>query len=171
MASSTMLEFYDAAPLNKRYWFAFSIISLVFILEYFDLYVVGFLVAVLGPQWKLTYGQSALMLLSAGVGSIVGSFFCGHLSDSWGRKAMIIFGTVACAAGSGLIAITPDETGRCSLHCGSSSVSARRRRCPSITLAVELTPTRYRTFMPGLMIVFATVGILIASDQPHGCLL
>jgi MFS transporter, putative metabolite:H+ symporter len=164
--SSTMLEFYDAAPLNKRFWFAFGIISLVFILEFFDLYVVGFLVAVLGPQWKLTYGQSALMLLSAGVGSIVGSFFCGHLSDTWGRKAMIIFGTIACAAGSGLIATTPDGNWqmfaamRFLVGLGLGAAVA-----PSITLAVEITPTRYRTIMPGLMVVFATVGILVASGS------
>ena len=164
MASSTMLEFYDSAPLNKRYWIAFSIISLVFVLEFFDLYIVGFLVAVLGPQWKLTYGQSALMLLSAGVGSIVGSFFCGHLSDGWGRKAMIVFGTIACAVGSGLIGITPDGNWqmfvamRFVIGLGLGAAVA-----PAITLAVELTPTRHRTVMPGLMIVFATVGILVAS--------
>ncbi len=164
MSSNTMLEFYDSAPLNKRFWFSFAIISLVFVLEFFDLYIVGFLVAVLGPQWKLTYGQSALMLLSAGVGSIVGSFFFGHWSDTWGRKAMIIFGMLACATGSGLIAITPDGNWQMfvalrfliGLGLGASVA-------PAITLAVELTPTRYRTIMPGLMIVFATVGVLVAS--------
>jgi MFS transporter, putative metabolite:H+ symporter len=164
VSSGTMLAFYDSAPLNKRFWLAFSIISLVFVLEFFDLYIVGFLVAVLGPQWKLTYGQSALMLLSAGVGSIVGSFFCGHLSDAWGRKAMIVFGTLACAAGSGLIAITPDGNWemfvamRFLIGLGLGAAVA-----PAITLAVELTPTRHRTVMPGLMIVFATVGVLVAS--------
>lgn len=163
-ASGTMLELYDSAPLNKRFWLAFTIISLVFVLEFFDLYIVGFLVAVLGPQWHLTYGQSALMLLSAGVGSIAGSFFCGHLSDTWGRKAMIVFGTIACAAGSGFLAFTPDGNWemfvamRFLIGLGLGAAVA-----PAITLAVELTPTRHRSVMPGLMIVFATVGILVAS--------
>ena len=40
---------------------------------------------------------------------------------------------------------------------------------PSITLAVELTPTRCRTFMPGLMVVFATVGTLVASGTAASC--
>jgi putative MFS transporter len=159
-----MLEFYDAAPLNKRFWFAFGIISLVFVAEFFDFYIVGFLVAVLSPQWHLTYGQSALMLLSAGVGSIVGSFLCGHLADTWGRKAMIAIGTLICAAGSGIIAIIPEGAWllfvclRFVIGFGLGAAVV-----PSITLAVEVTPTRYRTFMPGLMIVFATVGTLVAS--------
>jgi MFS transporter, putative metabolite:H+ symporter len=81
---------------------------MVFVAEFFDLYIVGFLVAVLGPQWHLTYGQSAIILLSAGVGSMVGAFLCGHLSDAWGRKPMIAIGTLFCAAGSGFIALIPD---------------------------------------------------------------
>ena len=164
MASNTMLQFYDSAPLTKRYWFAFAIIALVYVLEFFDLYVVGFLVAVLGPQWKLTYGQSALMLLSAGVGSIVGAFFCGHLSDAWGRKALIIFGTVACAIGSGFLSITPDGNWeifvamRFVIGLGLGAAVA-----PAIALSVEITPTRHRSVLPGLMVVFATVGIMVAS--------
>jgi putative MFS transporter len=159
-----MLEFYDAAPLNKRFWFAFAIVSLVFVCEFFDFYIVGFLVAVLSPPWQLTYGQSAIMLLSAGVGSIVGSFFCGHLSDTWGRKAMIVFGTLMCAAGSGIMAIIPE--GAWLLFAALRFVigfGLGAAVVPSIALAVEITPTRYRTFMPGLMIVFATVGTLVAS--------
>jgi MFS transporter, putative metabolite:H+ symporter len=164
MSNTTMLGFYDSAPLNKRFWFAFSIISMVFIAEFFDLYIVGFLVAVLGPQWHLTYGQSAIILLSAGVGSIVGAFLCGHLSDTWGRKPMIAIGTVFCAAGSGFIALIPD--GGWALFAALRFVigfGLGAAVAPSITLAVELTPTRCRTFMPGLMVVFATVGVLVAS--------
>ncbi|MEI7532167.1 MAG: MFS transporter [Betaproteobacteria bacterium] len=164
MSNQTMLERYDAAPLNKRFWFAFGGISLVFVLEYFDFYIVGFLVAVLSPQWQLTYGQSALMLLSAGLGSIAGSFLCGYLSNTWGRKRIIVVGTFICAVGSGLIAIIPDGAWflftmlRFIIGFGLGAAVV-----PSITLAVELTPTRHRTFMPGLMIVFATVGTLVAS--------
>lgn len=33
----------------------------------------GYLVAVVGPQWHLTYGQSAIMLLGGGVGAIFGA--------------------------------------------------------------------------------------------------
>jgi putative MFS transporter len=164
MVSGTMLEFYDAAPLNKRFWLVFAIISMVFVLEFFDFYIVGFLVAVLGPAWKLTYGESALMLLSAGLGSVVGSFFLGHLSDTWGRKAVIIFGTFLCGVGSALIAFTPEGNWllfvalRFLVGLGLGAAVA-----PAIALAVEITPTHYRTFMPGLMIVFATAGVLVAS--------
>jgi putative MFS transporter len=56
MSNQKMLECYDAAPLDKRFWFAVEGISLVFFFEYFDFYIVGFLVAVLSLQWLLNYG-------------------------------------------------------------------------------------------------------------------
>jgi hypothetical protein len=34
--------------------------------EFYDFFLVGYLVSVLAPSWHLTYGQSALMLLSSG---------------------------------------------------------------------------------------------------------
>lgn len=162
--STTALDLYDNAPLNRRFWFAFCVISLVFVFEFFDFYIVGFLVAVLGPQWHLTYGQSSIILLSAGLGSIIGAFAWGNRADVWGRKAMIAIGTVICAAGSGFMAIVPERAWltfallRFVVGFGLGAAVT-----PSITMAVELTPTRHRTFMPGLMIVFATVGTLVAS--------
>jgi MFS transporter, putative metabolite:H+ symporter len=66
--SEALLSLFDTARLNRRYWFVFSLLALITVLEFFDFLVVGFLVAVLGPQWQLTYGQSAVILYSGGVG-------------------------------------------------------------------------------------------------------
>ena len=43
------------------------------VVDFFDFYVVGFLVAVLAPKWHLTFGQTSVILMSAGVGAIVGA--------------------------------------------------------------------------------------------------
>jgi len=32
--------------------------------EFYDFFLVGYLVSVLAPSWYLTYGESAMMLLS-----------------------------------------------------------------------------------------------------------
>ena len=56
-----------------------TLVVLTVVFYFFYFYIVGFLVAVLGPQWNLTFGQSSVILLSAGVGAIVGSLAWGAL--------------------------------------------------------------------------------------------
>jgi len=70
--SETLLSLFDSARLRPRYWINFSLLSLITVLEFFDFAVVAFLLAVIGPQWHLTYGQSAIILYSGGIGAICG---------------------------------------------------------------------------------------------------
>ena len=77
---------------------------------------------------------------------------------------MIVIGTAICAAGSGFFAIVPDGAWltfaslRFVVGFGlGASVT------PCITMAVELTPTRHRSYIPGLVVAFSVVGTLVAS--------
>ena len=54
-------------------------------LDFFDFFIVGYLVAQFRPRWHLTYGRSSAMLLSAGVGAIVSALTRGALADAFGR--------------------------------------------------------------------------------------
>ena len=65
--SDELLALFDTARLNARYWAIFVIISAIIVLEFFDFGIVAFLLAVVGPDWHLTYGQSATILYSGGV--------------------------------------------------------------------------------------------------------
>jgi putative MFS transporter len=162
--SEDLLALYDRAPLDRRYWTIFSLLAIGIALDFFDFFIVSYLVAVVGPQWHLTYGQSAAMLLSGGVGAILGALAWGSLSDAWGRKKLLVAGTFICAAGSGAIALVPDGDWllftalRFVVGVGLAACAT-----PITTLIVELTPTRHRTFITGLLVVFATVGSFIAA--------
>lgn len=159
-----LLSLFDRAPLNRRYWISFVLLSALFVLEFFDFLVVGYLLAVLGPQWHLTYGQSALILYSGGIGSILGALCFGGLADAWGRKSQMIIGTFICAIAAGLIGLVP---------AGGWQIFAVLRFfvgvgltagvTPSLTILVELTPTRNRTLLTSFYIVFASAGGLLAS--------
>jgi putative MFS transporter len=162
--SDDLLALFDSAPLNRRYWGAFALLSGLFVLEFFDFLVVGYLLAVLAPQWHLTYGQSAIILYSGGVGAIIGALVFGALSDRWGRKWQMIIGTFICAASSGLMGIVPS---------GSWEIFAVLRFfigvgltagvTPSLAIQVELTPTRHRTLLTTFYLVFASAGGFLAS--------
>ena len=72
-ATDSLLALLDAAPLNRRYWLTMGLVMTQFVCEIFDFFVVSFMVAALAPQWQLTFGQSTLMLLTAGIGTICGA--------------------------------------------------------------------------------------------------
>ncbi len=55
MSANTMLSFYDRAKPGRRYNVIFATICAGFCLDFYDFYIVGFLLASLGPQWHLTY--------------------------------------------------------------------------------------------------------------------
>ena len=76
--------------------------------EFYDFFLVGYLVSVLAPGWHLTYGQSAMMLLSSGVGAIAGSLVGGQIADRIGRKKIIWGGGVIFSLGALGCAMIPD---------------------------------------------------------------
>jgi putative MFS transporter len=163
-SAEALISVFDQSPLNRRYWTIFGLLALGSVLDYFDFFIVGYLVAQLGPQWHLTYGQSSVMLLAAGLGAIVSALTWGALSDAFGRKRQLVSGYVICACGAGAIALVPDGNWqlfavlRFAVGFGLAAASV-----PSLTMIVEITPTRARTVVASLAVVFATVGTLSAS--------
>ncbi len=99
---------YDRARLDARYWISIALGISTSVFDYFDYYVVGFLVAVLAPQWHLSFGQTSLILLAAGVGAILGSLAWGALADRFGRKALLVAGVTLCALSAGSVSFIPD---------------------------------------------------------------
>ncbi len=162
--SDDLLALFDTAPLNRRYWVSFALLSALFVLEFFDFLVVGYLLAVLGPQWHLTYGQSALILYSGGIGSILGALVFGGLADAWGRKSQMIIGTFICAIAAALIGLVPSGSWQTfAVLRFFVGVGLTAGVTPSLTILVEITPTRSRTLLTSFYIVFASAGGLLAS--------
>jgi len=131
MADATpeaLVSAFDRSPLNARYWVTFGLLASGAVLDYFDFFIVGYLVAQLGPQWHLSYGQSSLILLAAGLGAIVSALTWGALSDALGRKRQLIFGYLICAFGAGAIALIPDGAWQLFAVLRSPSGSDWRRR-------------------------------------------
>jgi MFS transporter, putative metabolite:H+ symporter len=161
----TVQQVIDNAALTPRYWRMAIAVLFSEMLEYFDFFLIGFVVSLIAKPWHLTYGASAVLLLSSGVGAIVGSMLWGYLSDRWGRRPMLIAAIAAAAIGTGASAATP--TGAwwflavfrfvVGVGVGGSVVTGS-------PLIIELTPTRHRTLLGGFMTsAFIPIGTLVAS--------
>src|SRR5436190_23674116 len=143
----------EQSNLTPRYYLTIALLVLQEMFEFYDFFLVGYLVSVLAPGWHLTYGQSAVMLLSPGVGAIAGSLVGGTLADVVGRKKMVWGGGLIFSLGAAGCALIPDGSwilfSVLRFVVGFGSIAAVSAQNPFI---VELTPTRYRTFISSMMV-------------------
>lgn len=162
--TNDLASIYDAAPITGRYWRTFSLLAAGQALDFFDFFIVGFIVAVIGPSWHLTFGQSATMLLGAGLGAMIGALVWGVLADRWGRKPLIVIGTFICGGSSLALTIVPEGGWqlfailRFGVGFGLAAAAT-----PTGALIVEYTPTRLRTFASSFIVVANSVGVLLAA--------
>lgn len=160
----TMLDAMDDGRLRLRYWILFALLVLNTIVEFFDFFIVGFLVSVIGPEWKLTIGQTSMVLLAGGLGQLLGSIPMAWLADRFGRRPVLLLGTCAYAGAAGLIALIPDGAWqllvalRFVVGIGYSGVVSTQ-----LALLVEFSPTRHRTIIAGSSGAFAPIGVMLAS--------
>lgn len=154
----------DAAHLTPRYWATLGLIVIQLICEIFDFFIVAFLVSAVAPRWGLTYGQSTIILVAAGIGSMVGALSLGWAADRFGRKFSVVGGAVLCSVMAGAVAFIPDKAWvlfaalRFLVGVGYGGAGAGQ-----FALVAERTPTRFRTFMVGMLGVPASLGVVFAT--------
>lgn len=163
-SDAELLELFDSAPLTPRFWATLGLVYLQAAFEFFDYFLVGYLVAVLARPWHLTYGQSAIMLLSAGIGAIVGSTVWGRLADMFGRRRLVLAGAFLYPVAAGLLSVVPDGGwiifSVLRFFVGVGMAGAITAQVP---LLVEVTPTRHRPVVTGGMVVPVSLGVLLAA--------
>src|SRR5216684_4105011 len=133
-------------------------------LEFFDYFLIGFVLAFIVKPWQLTFGQSAVILLSSGIGAMAGAFFWGSLADRIGRKKVFIATVLNFSIATGVLALTPDR--------GWIFLSVFRfivgfgvggLYCVDLPLVQEFVPTAKRGLIGGLVTVFVPMGVLLGS--------
>jgi putative MFS transporter len=158
------LGFYDNAKLTPRYFLTIFLLVFQEMFEFYDFFLVGYLVAVLAPQWHLTYGHSAMMLLSSGIGAIVGGLFFGQWADKFGRRNLVALGGFVFAVGCAATAFMPEgawilfSVCRFFVGLGIGGAVATQN-----ALIVEITPTSYRTYLSSLFVAPIALGTLFAA--------
>jgi putative MFS transporter len=138
-------------------------------LDFFDFFLIGYVLAFILKDWHLTYGQSALILTSAGLGAVPGAFFWGWMGDVIGRRRVFILTALNVAAATGIMYFTPDQDGwvpgwlflvffRFFVGFGNAGLIA-----VDIPLVQEFVPTYKRGWVGGLTTVLLPAGNVMGA--------
>src|SRR5260370_19997433 len=105
-----MLELLDRQQkLTGNQWRIVLAAILGDMLEFFDYFLIGFVLAFIVGPWKLTYGLLAIILLSWGIGAIAVAWLWGWLADGIGRRKVFIATVINFSVATGILALTPEN--------------------------------------------------------------
>ncbi|HEX3863861.1 MAG TPA: MFS transporter [Stellaceae bacterium] len=128
-------------------------------LEFFDYFLIGYVLAFIVTPWKLTYGESAIMLLSSGVGAIPGALFWGWMADRVGRRKIFAATVLTFSIATGFLALTPDRGWvYMSLFRFLVGFGVGGLYVVDLPLVQEFVPTRLRGRIGGLVTACIPIG-------------
>ena len=104
-----LLERQDRLTLNQ--WKIIATANLGDMLDFFDFFLIGYVLAFIVGPWHLTFGQSAIVLVSSGLGAVPGAFFWGWMGDRIGRRTVFMATALNVALATGAMAFTPGPGG------------------------------------------------------------
>ena len=161
-----MLELLEQQQrLTPNQWKIIATANLGDMLDFFDLYLIGYVLAFIIGGWHLTFGQTAVILLSSGLGAVPGAFFWGWMADRIGRRTVFILTTLNFAIATGIMALTPDTGGwiflsvfRFFVGFGNAGLYA-----VDVPLVQEFVPAYKRGWVSGLTTSLLPAGNLLGA--------
>ena len=133
-------------------------------LEFFDYFLIGYVVAFIAGPWKLTFGESAVILLSSGFGAIFGAMFYGWLADKVGRRKVFLFTVINFSIATGILTLTPDKAWLfLSIFRFLVGFGVGGLYCVDLPLVQEFVPASKRGMVGGLVTASVPVGVLLGA--------
>ena len=150
--------------LTVNQWKIFAAATIGDMLDFFDFYLIGFVLAFIIGGWHLTYGQSGAILLSSGIGAPIGSLFWGWVADKIGRRTVMILTVLNFSIATGAMAFTP-EYGWLFLSICRFFVGMGVTGLYTVDIAIvqEFVPARKRGWVTGLTTSLLPAGTLLGA--------
>jgi putative MFS transporter len=160
-----MLELLDRQQrLTANQWKIAIAATLGDMLDFFDFFLIGFVLAFIVSDWHLTYGESGLILFASGISAPFGSLFYGWLADKIGRRKVMIATVLNFSLATGAMAVTPDGAwvylAVCRFIVG---LGVTGLYSVDITLVQEFVPASKRGWLTGLTTTMLPVGVLLGA--------
>jgi len=155
--------------LTANQWKIIATANVGDMLDFFDFFLIGYVLAFILKDWQLTYGQSALILVSAGLGAVPGAFFWGWMADRIGRRTVFMLTALNVACATGILYFTPGPDGwipawiflsffRFFVGFGNAGLIA-----VDIPLVQEFVPASKRGWVSGLTTVLLPAGNVLGA--------
>jgi len=133
-------------------------------LDFFDFFLIGFVLAFIVGDWQLTYGESGMILLASGISAPFGSLFYGWLADKIGRRKVMILTVLNFSLATGAMALTPDGAWFYLVICRFVvGLGVTGLYSVDITLVQEFVPAAKRGWLTGLTTTMLPVGVLLGA--------
>jgi putative MFS transporter len=160
-----MLELLDRqTKLTANQWKIALAATLGDMLDFFDFFLIGFVLAFIVRDWHLTYGESAAILLASGISAPFGSLVFGWLADRIGRRKVMIATVLTFSLATGAMAVTPEGAwiylAVCRFIVG---LGVTGLYSVDITVVQEFVPASKRGWLTGLTTTMLPVGLLLGA--------
>ncbi len=159
MAMSINTSF-DDRRLNPQHWLWLGLAAMAWLIEAYDIGIMGAALVPLHHVWQLTAQETGLLAISSTIGIVIGVIPAGFLIDRYGRKRVMIVSLI-------FYSIVTVVTGLA----GSWQILALLRGIAGIglgamfpipyTLLSELSPKRRRGMVAGILDAFLSVGYFV----------
>jgi MFS transporter, putative metabolite:H+ symporter len=164
VSNTVTFEQIDQSPMTRRQYGIMAAAILADMLEFFDFFLLGFILSLIVGPWELTYAQTAFLVLTSGVGAIVGGYVWGNIADRIGRRKVFIATVLTFSLFTGAMALVPEGNWfllgllRFVVGFGVGGLYS-----VDLPLVQEFVPTSKRGLLGGLVTVFIPLGLLMGS--------
>jgi MFS transporter, putative metabolite:H+ symporter len=150
--------------LTSRQIFVIAVSAFAQLIDFLDFFLISFVIAMVAAPWRLTFNQSTVILLSSGIGAVIGSFVCGAAADRWGRRPVFLTTIVIFGLGTVALAFTPEGSwtyvAAARFFVGFATTGIYSANIP---LLQEFMPAKRRGLLSGVVATFIPVGMLIGA--------
>ena len=162
-----MLELLERqTKLTANQWKIAGAATLGDMLDFFDFFLISFVLGFVVKAWHLTYGQSAAILLASGITAPFGSLLYGWMADKVGRRSALITAVLNVSIATGAMAVTPENDWGwiylviCRFFVGFGVTGLYS---VDITLMQEFSPAHKRGWFTGVTTTMLPAGSLLAA--------
>lgn len=152
----------EDAPLNKAHWIQLLVLGVALIIDVMKPVTLGFVIPGMRAEYHLTFAQVELLPFAGLLGTAIGSFMWGALSDFFGRRASILLAAVVFM-GTAVCGTMPMFSMNV-LMCFMMGIGAGGMLPVTYALLAEIMPTRHRGWSLVLVGGIGTVGGYFATS-------
>ncbi len=133
-------------------------------LDFFDFFLIGIILAFIVKPWHLTFGESGAILLASGIAAPFGSSFWGWIADRTGRRKAMILTILNFSIPTGLMALAPEGNWMflaiCRLFVG---LGVTGLYAVNIVVVQEFVPGSKRGWVTGLTTSLLPLGLMLGG--------